>query len=314
MDATPDYQLAATRAARKFGIDPRIFLAQIRQESGFRPNVTSSSNAHGIAQFIPSTAKQYGVNLNDGRVTDDLEGAARYMRDLLRQNGGNYHRALSAYNSGKPDAYKDPSFAKGQTFNYVRTILGNAGSSPGPAARGKTATSSRTIPGTDNSQARQAAIAAFLGDKRADPVDFALQIKGLQDRPARTVTTTSSGPGGSSSAVKSRADAISKQKLPYSWGGGHAANVPAGTPLDCSGAVSKVLGINPRVSGDFANWGKPGRGSKVTVYYNAKHVFLEINGHFWGTSAANPGGGAGWIPRSHISPGYLAGFKARHAG
>jgi hypothetical protein len=39
---------------------------------------------------------------------------------------------------------------------------------------------------------------------------------------------------------------------------------------------------------------------------------MEINGHFWGTSGANPGGGAGWIPRSRMDAGYLSGFKVRH--
>jgi len=39
---------------------------------------------------------------------------------------------------------------------------------------------------------------------------------------------------------------------------------------------------------------------------------MEINGHFFGTSQTNPGGGAGWIPRGAISPQYLKGFTARH--
>ena len=32
--------------------------------------------------------------------------------------------------------------------------------------------------------------------------------------------------------------------------------------------------------------------------------------HFFGTSASNPGGGAGWIPQDQISPAYLRGFTA----
>jgi hypothetical protein len=50
----------------------------------------------------------------------------------------------------------------------------------------------------------------------------------------------------------------------------------------------------------------------VTVYANDHHVLMEINGHFFGTSAANPGGGAGWIPRAHVPASYLAQFTARH--
>jgi hypothetical protein len=42
-------------------------------------------------------------------------------------------RALSAYNSGRPDAYKDPNFAHGQTYNYVRSIMGGQDVSTAPA-------------------------------------------------------------------------------------------------------------------------------------------------------------------------------------
>ena len=66
-------------------------------------------------------------------------------------------------------------------------------------------------------------------------------------------------------------------------------------PLDCSAAVSKVLGIDPRVSGDFERFGSPGRAPKggVTIYANKGHVLMEIGGRFWGTSKSNPNGGAG---------------------
>ena len=129
----PNYELAAERAARKYKIDPRIFKAMIRQESNFNPNAKSGAGAEGIAQFMPETAKGYGVNLHDGRVTDDLEGAAKYLRANLKRTGGNYHKALSIYNSGKPDAYKDPNFAKGQTYDYVSgcELMTNRGSMEG---------------------------------------------------------------------------------------------------------------------------------------------------------------------------------------
>lgn len=113
-----------------------------------------------------------------------------------------------------------------------------------------------------------------------------------------------------------RAAAIDSQHLPYVYGGGHSARTSRpGTPLDCSAAVSKVLGIDPRVSGDFQSFGSPGAdrtGKGVTIYANKGHVLMEIDGHFWGTSHANPNGGAGWIPKSQISASYLKGFTARH--
>jgi hypothetical protein len=113
-----------------------------------------------------------------------------------------------------------------------------------------------------------------------------------------------------------RADVINAKRLPYQWGGGHGGKVDVNTtgPLDCSGAVSAVLGINPRVSGQFTKWGKPGEGDGkgVVVYSNKEHVLMSVGGKFFGTSKSNPGGGAGWIPRSQVSKSYLANFTARH--
>jgi len=115
--------------------------------------------------------------------------------------------------------------------------------------------------------------------------------------------------------VVQRANTIDAKHMPYLWGGGHAGgkvNPRKTGPLDCSGAVSAVLGINTRVSGELASWGRPGRGKHVTIYANPTHTLMEINGHFFGTSGTNKGGGAGWIPRSAISADYLKNFTARH--
>lgn len=121
----PDYRLAAERAAKRYGIDPGVFLRQIQAESNFNPNAGSPAGAKGIAQIMPATARSYGVNLGDGKVSDDLDGAARLMRDALRKNGGDYKKALSVYNSGRPDGYLH--FA--ETRAYVAKILGG-GSTP----------------------------------------------------------------------------------------------------------------------------------------------------------------------------------------
>lgn len=125
----PDYRLAARRAAQRYGIDPDVFVRQIGAESNFNPNARSPAGARDIAQFMPATAKQYGVTLGDGRVSDDLDGAARLMRDALRKNGGDYKKALSVYNSGRPDGYLH--FA--ETRNYVQKILGGRSATAAPA-------------------------------------------------------------------------------------------------------------------------------------------------------------------------------------
>lgn len=113
-----DYRVVARQKAQRYGVDPRVFERQIQAESGFNPHAQSGAGAKGIAQFIDSTAKQYGVNVNDP--ISSLDGAARLMRDALKKSGGDYKKALSIYNSGRPDGYL--KFA--ETKNYVAKILG----------------------------------------------------------------------------------------------------------------------------------------------------------------------------------------------
>jgi hypothetical protein len=157
----------------------------------------SGAGAQGIAQFMPATAKGYGVNLNDGRVTDDLEGASRYLADNLKKTGGNYHQALSIYNSGRADAYKTPGSPMDRRSTTSRRSWATQdpgatrarGTSPSPGAA-RTVTTSKTVGGVDNSSLRQAAIAQFLQTKGADPVDFAMQVRSLKDVPGRKVTTS----------------------------------------------------------------------------------------------------------------------------
>jgi hypothetical protein len=107
-------------------------------------------------------------------------------------------------------------------------------------------------------------------------------------------------------AMLAAANRIDRAGYSYKWGGGHNASFSG--PYDCSGAVSAVLHaaglINrPMVSGEFMRWGRPGAGA-VTIYANAGHVYMSINGRFFGTTRANPGGGAGWFNGSR-RPGFV---------
>src|SRR6266852_3954489 len=88
----------AVAAAHRAGINPSIFVAQIRQESSFNPNALSPAGAEGIAQFMPGTARSMGVNPWDP--VQALYAAAQYMANSLRAYGGDYAKALAAYNAG----------------------------------------------------------------------------------------------------------------------------------------------------------------------------------------------------------------------
>src|SRR3954470_3407239 len=109
-----------------------------------------------------------------------------------------------------------------------------------------------------------------------------------------TVGDPSSTGGMLAKVVEQRANVVDSHHLPYKWGGGHAGktSVHQAVPVDCSGAVSEVLGIDPRVASQFKTFGSPGDGGNrgITVYAKDTHVFLKVNGHYFGTSTSNPGG------------------------
>jgi len=120
----------ARQVAQKAGVDPDVFVRQIQQESGFNPNARSPAGATGVAQIVP----QYhpGVDASDPYAS--LDYAANLMKSNLGKYGGDYAKALAAYNAGggAVDKYGGvPPFE--ETQRYVSTILGGK-TSPLPTA------------------------------------------------------------------------------------------------------------------------------------------------------------------------------------
>jgi soluble lytic murein transglycosylase-like protein len=67
--------------ADRYGIDPRGFLQMAKIESRFDPNAFHpGSNAAGLFQFIPSTAKRYGL-LNPFDPEGNADAAGRLWND-----------------------------------------------------------------------------------------------------------------------------------------------------------------------------------------------------------------------------------------
>ena len=96
--AKSQYVAIAQQDASAVGIPPAYFVRQIQQESGFNPNAVSPAGAVGIAQFEPGTAAGLGINPWDP--IQALKGAATLMANYARQYGGDYAKALAAYNGG----------------------------------------------------------------------------------------------------------------------------------------------------------------------------------------------------------------------
>ncbi|HHK6028726.1 phage tail length tape measure family protein [Neisseria sp. P0008.S004] len=89
---------------KRYGLPKNLLAALSMQESRGNVNAISSVGARGTMQFMPGTAKQYGVDVRS--VASSADGAARYLRDLLKRYDNNIVKALTAYHSGEGNVNK----------------------------------------------------------------------------------------------------------------------------------------------------------------------------------------------------------------
>ena len=107
----------------RFDLSPALIEALVWQESRWRANAVSPKGARGLAQLMPGTAKELGVNPDDPFA--NLEGGARYLRQQLDRFDGNLEKALAAYNAGPGRVIKADGIPRiRETQNYVAAIMG----------------------------------------------------------------------------------------------------------------------------------------------------------------------------------------------
>lgn len=117
------YLNVAKQAARRHGVPEDLFLRLVQQESGWKATAESHKGAYGLAQLLPSTARELGVDHKDP--TQNLNGGAKYLKQQY-DTFGSWRLALAAYNAGPGAVRKHkgvPPFR--ETRNYVRIIWGS---------------------------------------------------------------------------------------------------------------------------------------------------------------------------------------------
>ena len=132
------------------GLDPYLVAGLIRQESEFDPRARSRSNARGLMQLLPSTARSVARRVPDRRARSynlaslylpeiNMIYGTHYLKQVLDQFGGTVEYALAGYNAGPSRVTqwtRDANFGEPAEFvesipitetrEYVQAVLRNA--------------------------------------------------------------------------------------------------------------------------------------------------------------------------------------------
>jgi soluble lytic murein transglycosylase-like protein len=116
-------------AAENHDVPAELLDAQAEQESKYDPNAVSRKGARGLMQFMPSTAREVGLE-NPEDPEDAADRGAELMASLYKRFGS-WDKALAGYNANPEhvqraiDDYGDEWLyhLPEETQNYVHTIM-----------------------------------------------------------------------------------------------------------------------------------------------------------------------------------------------
>jgi cell wall-associated NlpC family hydrolase len=251
------------------------------------PNiVTVVLNANGFSDLIERVAFLKRVSRRNANILDFVrETRADVVRETKQLEGLRTRYAELA----------NAAMADRDRANVLRGVLLKRQESQ-LAARAGTA-------------ARLAAVRSRIGKLEREAAAAARAASSASTASNEAPTPPASG--SSADAIVARVVAAANQiaSTPYVWGGGHGG---ASGGYDCSGSVSYALAAggllsSPLDSTGFMSWGEPGPGRRITVYANAGHAFMYVDGRRFDTSALS-GGGTRWSSAGRST----AGFVARH--
>ena len=140
------YRETIVREAAKRKVDPRLVLAIMRQESGFRPLAKSQAAARGLLQLTIDTASKYAPRTGLNNLRDDdlyrpetnISIATEYLAELARLFSDMPEAVAASYNGGEDNVarwlkragHSDPGiFASevgfSETKGYVFKVMTN---------------------------------------------------------------------------------------------------------------------------------------------------------------------------------------------
>lgn len=128
------YDKLMIKAWSDVGIPSKYFAllkAQVKQESGYNMSAGSSAGAHGLTQFIQSTARMFGIadvwanpQKTESHAYRMFVAQGRFMKELLNKSGGHINAALVGYNAGpgRINNYLRNGSAPTESKTYIQRI------------------------------------------------------------------------------------------------------------------------------------------------------------------------------------------------
>ncbi|HLA24679.1 MAG TPA: lytic transglycosylase domain-containing protein, partial [bacterium] len=113
-------------AAARYGVDPLLVLAVIREESRFDPRAVSSANAVGLMQLLPSTARGIlGRPVGPTALMEpalNIRAGTAYLAGLLRGFQGTVPLAVGGYNAGPGGVRRHAALARSDLERFVEEL------------------------------------------------------------------------------------------------------------------------------------------------------------------------------------------------
>ncbi|HFW3714929.1 TPA: transglycosylase SLT domain-containing protein [Salmonella enterica subsp. enterica serovar 6,7:y:-] len=111
----------------KYNLPTGLLRSVAITESGGNQFAVSRAGAMGLFQFMPQTAKEFGLRGNDAFDPEkSADAAARKLGGLMRFFHGDLAKALAAYNWGEGNVQrKGLTAAPEETRNYIPRVLAN---------------------------------------------------------------------------------------------------------------------------------------------------------------------------------------------
>lgn len=230
---------------QKYNLPSGLLSSVMKRESDGDPNAVSDAGAQGLFQFMPRTAKQYGIDPLDPNQAAD--GAARMYADLSKKYNGDVPSMLAAYNWGQGNVDRQGlGGAPKETRDYINNVMGDMGSPKTEMRLGPMELASDThieaVP-----EGRDLSAELFGNETASDGRDLSKELFG--DEPAySTDTGRASYQGAMNTVAKPINSAVNAVVSPVMNAVASAESKPAQTVADAMGSMN----VGPM--GGMGNW------------------------------------------------------------